>query len=220
VSSGRLQFVAAALVALSATVTARAAEPADQRVDFTGHWIPGLDSRFSTFLTTTPGIAPADSSAFSALMRPITRQGFQVAGRYEPLSWAALDLGVTTLRSRYADGALELVPGVAGRVASVAATARLPGGWSASLMLDYLGARPAAGAEPGVKPTPFVGARFGYDLTKDARLRLDLLNLAGNPVRDVDYLTGSLWAQGLASDGVLANPIEPRGARLSLRVRF
>jgi outer membrane receptor protein involved in Fe transport len=214
--------VAAALVALSAGSTAWAAGPRDERVDFTGHWIiPGLDSRFSSFYSTTPGtLDAANASTFSPLMRPITREGFQIAGHYEPFSWAALDLGTTTFRSRYADGALELVPGVADRSGSIAASARIPGGWMASLMLDYLGTRPAAVNEPSIKPTPFLDARLAYDLTKDTRLRLDLLNLTGRQVRDVDYLTGSTWAHSLTSNGLLGNPIEPRGARLSLRVRF
>lgn len=214
--------MAAALLALSAAITARAGGTESERVDFTGHWIvPGLDSRFSSFYSTTPGpIDGANASAFSALMRPITREGFQVAGHYEPLSWAALDLGVTTFRSRYADGALELVPGVADRSGSLAASAMLPGGVTASLMLDYLGARPAALGEAGLKATPFLDARLAYDLTKSTRLRLDLLNLSGEKVRNVDYLTGSTWAQTVTGDGLLANPIEPRGARLSLRVRF
>jgi hypothetical protein len=68
----------------------------------------------------------AGENAITEFSRPTVRSGVQLAARYEPLPWLALDFHGSALRARFADGAAENVPGAAERFATGTATVAAP----------------------------------------------------------------------------------------------
>jgi len=150
----------------------------------------------------------AGENAITEYSRPTVRQGVQLAARYEPLAWLALDFHGSALRARFADGAAEYVPGAAERFATGTASVAAPSGWTASLGLSYLGKR--AAIDESVGSSLFVNARIARDLSKRTRVSLDFFNLFDRPLRDVDYFYASR----------LADQAEPRGVRLRLKTTF
>lgn len=190
------------------------------QVGFRGHWLPGADTSVSMFRTkASDELFLSGESAITDFSRPTVRRGVQGAVRYEPSSWLSLDLQAASLTARFADGAHEYVPGAAGRIVSAAATVRGAHGWSGTLLVNSLGKQGESLAAMGA--STFVNAHLTRRLAKDTRVSLDLFNVFGRPLRDVDYLaTTRLWSQPPTGDANLPGPAEPRGVRLQFRVRF
>ena len=73
----------------------------------------------------------------------------------------------------------------------------------------------------GLRASTFMNARLTRKLSKRARLDLDMLNVFGRELRDIDYLaTTRMWSQPAAGEANLLGPAEPRGVRLQLHIRF
>ena len=189
-------------------------------VGFRGHWLPGADTSVSMFrLKSSDEIFLSGENTITAFSRPTVRHGVQAAARYEPFRWLTVDLQAAALKSRFGDGANEDLPGAAQRIASAAATVRGPHGWGGSLLLNSLGRQGESLAAMGA--STFVSAQLTRKLSKDTRVSLDLFNVFGRPLRDIDYLsTTRLWTQSPAGDAGLPGPAEPRGVRVQFRVRF
>ena len=190
------------------------------QVGFRGHWLPGADTSVSMFrMKASDEIFLAGENTVTEFSRPTVRQGIQGAVRYEPYRWLSVDLQAASLTARFADGANEDVPGAAQRIVSAAATVRGSHGWSGSLLANSLGKRGDGYA--GMRDSTFVNAQLARKLSRDTRVSLDLFNVFGHPLRDVDYLaTTRLWSQPPSGDAMLPGPAQPRGVRLQLRVRF
>jgi outer membrane receptor protein involved in Fe transport len=190
------------------------------QVGFRGHWLPGADTSVSMFRTRSRDeIFLSGESTLTEFARPTVRHGVQGAVRYEPASWLTVDLQAAALNARFADGANEYIPGAAERIASAAATVRGPTGWSGTLLVNSLGRQGASLAAMGA--STFVNAQLARKLSRDTRVSIDVFNILGRPLRDVDYLaTTRLWSQPPAGDASLPGPAESRGVRVQFRVRF
>jgi hypothetical protein len=185
-------------------------------------WIAGVSTTVSLFrLKSERELLLTGDTGLTELLQGVVRQGVQLEARYEPARWLTLDLQAWALRAHLAaDGARDFP--AAERGASAAATMRVPNGWTASLLVNYLGRRPVA--EDGgasLRASSFVNARLARSLGKSTRVTFDVFNVFDRRMRDVDYLsTTRVWNTSGATDSFLFNPAEPRGFRIKLRTTF
>jgi outer membrane receptor protein involved in Fe transport len=187
-----------------------------------GRWLPGVETAVSLLrMKSGSELILTGDTGLTEFMRPTVRQGLQVAARYEPSRWLALDFQASGWRARFADGAAEYIPGAAERSASAAATLRVRNGWTASLLVNSFGKRPAVdGGSASLKATSFVNARLARNLSKKTRITFDVFNVFDQRIRDIDQLsTTRIWSQS-GADSFLFNPAEPRGFRIKLRTTF
>ena len=182
---------------------------------------PGVEATVSLFRAASDfELMLAGENAITEFSRPTVRQGVQLAARYEPAKWLTLDFHAMALRARFADGAAEYVAGAAERNASASATIR-GFGWSASLLVNYLGKRAGIEEVASLRASTFVNGRLSRNLSKNTRVTFDVFNIFDQRLRDVDYFTASRLSNAFgAADNYLFNPAEPRGFRLKLRTTF
>ena len=114
------------------------------------------------------------------------------------------------------------IPGSPNRTASAGVT-YAEGPWSGGLRLRYFGPRPLIedNSERSGSST-LVNAKIGYALTKQVRMRLDVLNLFDRKVDDITYFYTSRL-QGEPAEGVADkhfHPAEPRTFRVSLMLQM
>ena len=114
------------------------------------------------------------------------------------------------------------IPNSIDRVASLVATLRDLGPWSASLQLRYLG--PGALIEDNSVRShcsTLTNLRISRKLGSNAELTLDVFNLFDREVNDIQYYYESqLPGEAASVNDRHVHPVEPRTARLSLLVRF
>lgn len=191
-------------------------------VGLRGRWLPDTETTFSMLrIKSDSELVLTGNTGFTDFTRPTLRQGLQFSARYEPAKWLTLDFHASALKTRFADGASEYVPGAAERNVSAAATMRLPNGWTTSLLVNTFGSRLAADdGAARLKATSFVNARLARNLSKATRVTFDIFNVFDQRVSDVDYFsTTRIWSQP-GADSFLFNPAEPRGFRIKLRTTF
>jgi outer membrane receptor protein involved in Fe transport len=137
-----------------------------------------------------------------------------------PVGWLLLDADFAWTHARFDNG--DRIPNSVDRVASVAATLRDLGPWSASVQLRYLG--PGALIEDNsVRSLSSLttNLRVSRKLGANAELTLDVFNLFDRKVNDIQYYYESqLPGEGAPVADRHVHPAEPRSARLSLQVRF
>ena len=191
-------------------------------IGFRGRLPFGIETQVSMFRAASDlEILLTGQNAITEFSRPTVRQGVQASARYEPAGWLSIDLTAAALRARYADGAREFVDGAAERNVTAAATMRAPGGWTAALLVNYLGKRAGLEESASLRASTFVNARFTRKLSKSTRVTFDVFNVFDQRLRDVDYFAASRMARAAGSaDSYLFNPAEPRGFRLRLRTTF
>ncbi len=148
------------------------------------------------------------------------RRGVEWNNRCAPLRWLLLDADFAWTHARFENG--DRIPNAIDRVASVAATLRDLGAWSATLQMRYLG--PGALIEDNsVRSTSSVltNLRVSRKLGSNAELTLDVFNLFDREVNDIQYFYQSqLPGEAAPVADRHVHPAEPRSARLSLLVRF
>jgi hypothetical protein len=148
------------------------------------------------------------------------RRGIEFNNRWIPARWFLLDADFAWTQARFDNG--ERIPNAIDRVASLAATLRDLGSWSASLQLRYLG--PGALIEDNsVRSTSstLTNLRVSRKLGSNAELTLDVFNLFDRQVNDIQYYYESqLPGEAAPVADRHVHPAEPRSARLSLLVRF
>ena len=149
-----------------------------------------------------------------------TRKGIEWNNRYIPVPWLLFDADLAWTHARFRNG--DRIPNAIDRVASVAATVRDLGPWSASLQLRYLG--PGALVEDNsVRSFSSVttNLRVGYKFSPKVEATLDVFNLFDRKLSDIQYFYESQLPgeSGPVADRHL-HPAEPRAARLTLQVRF
>lgn len=181
----------------------------------------GIEATVSMFRASTDlELLLMGENAITEFSRPTVRRGVQLDARYEPASWLTLDFQATALHARFADGAAEYVPGAAERNAAASATVR-GYGWSASLLVNYLGKRTGIDEPASVRASTFVNGRLSRNLSKNTRVTFDVFNVFDQRLRDVDYFSASRMSSAFgAADSYLFSPAEPRGFRLKLRTTF
>jgi len=148
------------------------------------------------------------------------RRGVEWNNRWVPVPWFLLDADFAWTHARFDNG--DRIPNAIDRVASVAATLRELGPWSATLQLRYLG--PGALVEDNSvrsHSSVLTNLRVSRQLGPNAELTLDVFNLFDREVNDIQYFYESrLPGEAAPVADRHVHPAEPRTARLSLQVRF
>ncbi len=188
--------------------------------------LPGLQSSLALwkldFDSELVYVGDAGATEASGASR---RHGVEFNNRWIPLPWLLLDADLAWTHSRFRNG--DRVPNSVDRVASVAATVRELGPWSASLQWRYLGPGPLI-EDNSVRSTSSLttNLRLGRKLGNQAELTLDVFNLFDRPTNDIQYFYASRLAgeplppgQGGIDDRHV-HPAEPRNLRLTLLMRF
>ena len=146
------------------------------------------------------------------------RRGVEFNNRWVPVPWLLIDADLAWTHARFRNG--DRIPNAIDRVASVAATVRDLGPWSASLQWRYLG--PGALVEDNSvrsRSSLSTNLRVGYRFTARVEATLDVFNLADRKLDDIQYFYESrLPAEAQAVADRHVHPAEPRSVRLTLRV--
>ncbi len=187
-------------------------------------FIPGLQSSlalwkldFDSELVYVGDVGATEAAAASR------RHGVEFNNRYTPLPWLLLDADFAWSHARFVNGGR--IPNAVDQVASLAATVRQRGPWSASLQWRYLGSG-ALVEDNSVRSQSSLttNLRFGYQLAalgKGSELTLDVFNLFNRPVDDIQYVYASqLPGEAAPVADRHVHPAEPRTMRLTLRVGF
>jgi len=148
------------------------------------------------------------------------RYGIEWSNRWIPVPWFLLDADFAWTHARFDNG--ERIPNALDRVASVAATLRDIGPWSATLQMRYLG--PGALTEDNSVrsfSSTLTNLRVSRKLGSNAEVTLDVFNLFDRDVDDIQYFYESqLPGEAAPVNDRHVHPAEPRSVRLSLLVRF
>jgi hypothetical protein len=182
--------------------------------------LPGLQSSLALwtlkFDSELVYVGDAGATEASGASR---RHGVEFNNRWAPLPWFLLDADFAWTHARFDNG--DRIPNAVDRVASVAATLRDLGPWSASLQWRYLG--PGALIEDNSvrsRPSLTANLRVGRKLGSSAELTLDVFNLTDRQVDDIQYFYESRPRALAAEEDRHVHPAEPRTLRVSLRIGF
>jgi outer membrane receptor protein involved in Fe transport len=149
-----------------------------------------------------------------------TRKGIEWNNRWIPLPWLLFDADLAWTHARFKNG--DRIPNSIDRVASIAATVRNLGPWSASLQLRHLG--PGALIEDNSVrsfASTTTNLRLGYQFSRNVEATLDVFNLFDKKVNDIQYYYESqLPGEAAPVADRHVHPAEPRTARLTLAMRF
>lgn len=157
----------------------------------------------------------------SVVERAASRDALRIGARWHALSWLTLDAEASWLEARFADGLREAVAGAAQRAATAGATVRPLRGWSASLFVSHFASEGVEEEGERLRSSTLVNGRLNYNLSRKARLSLDVFNIFDRSAGPIDYYAASrLWGQPGMADDFLFHPAEPRGFRLRLRTTF
>jgi hypothetical protein len=153
-----------------------------------------------------------------------TRRGIEWNNRWTPGEHFLLDADLAWTHARFDNG--DRIPNAVDSVASVAATVKNIGPWSASLQWRWLGAGAlvednSARSSPSSTFNLRVSRALRDGLQRDSELTLDVFNLLDAKVNDIQYhYEYRLPGQATSETGKVVHPAEPRSARLTLRVAF
>ena len=186
--------------------------------------IPGLQSSIAVwkldFDSELVYVGDAGATEASAASR---RRGVEFNNRWTPAPWLLLDADLAWTHARFITG--DRIPNAVDRVASLAASVRDIGPWSASLQWRYLGAG-ALVEDNSVRSVPSLTTNLRISrslagvLGKDSAVTLDVFNLADRQVNDIQYFYASQPRGLAAQDDRHVHPAEPRTLRLTLRLGF
>ena len=153
-----------------------------------------------------------------------TRRGIEWNNRWTPGEHFLLDADFAWTHARFDNG--DRIPNAVDSVASLAATVKNIGPWSASLQWRWLGAG-ALVEDNSVRSSPSSTFNLRVSrvlrdwLQRDAELTLDVFNLLDAKINDIQYYYQyRLPGQGSSDTGKIVHPAEPRSARLTLRMAF
>jgi outer membrane receptor protein involved in Fe transport len=147
------------------------------------------------------------------------RHGVEFNNRWTPDRHFLLDADLALTHARFDNG--DHIPNAVDSVASVAATLKDIGPWSASLQWRYLG--PGALIEDNsvrAQPASTFNLRLSRSLKdligRPATLTLDVFNLMNRKVNDIQYYYATqLPGEAAPVDDRIVHPAEPRALRLS-----
>ncbi|MBL8305748.1 MAG: TonB-dependent receptor [Rubrivivax sp.] len=182
--------------------------------------LPGLQSSLALWTLKSDSelvyVGDAGATEASGASR---RRGVEFNNRWTPVPWFLLDADFAWTHARFDNG--DRIPNAVDRVASLAATLRELGPWSASLQWRYLG--PGALIEDNSvrsKPSLTANLRVSRKLGANTELTLDVFNLTDRQVDDIQYFYESQPRGLAAEEGRHVHPAEPRTLRLGLRMNF
>lgn len=152
------------------------------------------------------------------------RYGVEFNNRWTPGRHFLLDADIALTHARFTNG--DRIPNAVDLVASLAATVRNLGPWSASLQWRYLGSS-ALLEDNTVRAAP--ASTFNLRLTRNlldvmhrpSSLTLDVFNLFNRKVQDIQYYYASqLPGEAAPVNDRIVHPAEPRAIRLTFRTTF
>ena len=152
------------------------------------------------------------------------RHGIEFNNRWTPNKHFLLDADIALTHARFANG--DRIPNAVDAVASIAATIKDRGPWSASLQWRYLGSG-ALTEDNAVRAAPASTfnlrvARNMLDVTRrPSSLTLDVFNLFNRRVNDIQYAYASqLPGEAVPVIDRIVHPAEPRSVRVTYRTTF
>jgi outer membrane receptor protein involved in Fe transport len=181
--------------------------------------LPGLQSSLALwkldFDSELVYVGDAGATEASAASR---RRGVEFNNRWTPGRHVLIDADLAWTHACFANG--DRIPNAVDRVASLAATVRDIGPWSASLQWRYLGSG-ALVEDNSVRSRSSLttNLRVGWQVSPKVELTLDVFNLFNRKVDDIQYVYESRVpgeAEAVADRHV--HPAEPRSARLTLKL--
>jgi outer membrane receptor protein involved in Fe transport len=188
--------------------------------------VPGLQSSLALWrLRSASELVFSGDAGDTAASRGSKRSGVELNNHYIANSWLLFDLDLAYSRARYteADPAGDYIPGAVGKVASFGATVTGLGPWSGAFQMRYFGPRPLIEDNSQRSASSAIAyLRTAYRLDRRWQLSLDIFNLFGRRINDIDYYYASRLP-GEPAEGVNDihfHPAEPRSYRLSLRASF
>jgi hypothetical protein len=157
--------------------------------------------------------------------RPSRRLGLEWDADYRAASWLTFDGSVAYSQARFTDGAAEgdRVPGAIEGVASAGLTVTPRARWSGSLRYRFFGPRPLVEDNTvRSRASHLVSAETGVQITRQWRLKADLLNVLNSRSSDIDYFyTSRLPGEPAGGvDGLHFHPVEPFTLRVALVAGF
>jgi hypothetical protein len=193
-------------------------------------WLPGLQTSLALWrLDFDSELVYVGDAGATEPNRPSKRHGLEWNNRWAPTRWLLLDADLAWTQARFADAdpAGNRIPNAVDRVASVAATVRELGAWSASLQWRYLGSgaliennsvRSRSSATANLRLARQFERVAGLHGFKP-ELTLDVFNLTNRRVNDIEYFYASrLPGEADAVDDRHVHPAQPRTVRLTLRM--
>ena len=182
-------------------------------------WLPGLQSSVALWwLDLDSELVYVGDAGATEASGASERRGVEWNNRYIPVPWLLFDADLAWSRARFDNG--DRIPNSVDRVASVAATVRDLGPWSASLQWRYLGSGAliednSVRSDSAITTNLRISRQFG----PKAELTLDIFNLFDRDADDIQYFYESRVAgePGPVADKHI-HPNEPRLLRLALRV--
>jgi outer membrane receptor protein involved in Fe transport len=154
-----------------------------------------------------------------------SRWGVEVANYYSPKPWLVFDGDYSWSRARFSNGESKglYVPEAVGVVVSGGASIDNYKHMFGSLRLRYFGPRTLVDDNSvQSKATTLLNLEGGYQVTRFARMNLEIFNLLNESGSDIDYYFASrLPGEPLAGvDDIHTHPAVPRTARVTLQVGF
>ncbi|MEF7613244.1 TonB-dependent receptor [Aquincola sp. MAHUQ-54] len=182
--------------------------------------LPGLQSSIALwkldFDSELVYVGDAGATEASGASR---RRGIEFSNRWTPLPWFLLDADFAWTHARFANG--DRIPNAVDKVASVAATLRSLGPWSASVQWRYLGSGALVEDNSQRSASSLTtNLRAAYRFTPKTELTLDVFNLFDRQVDDIQYYYASQVPGRAAQEGRHVHPAEPRAFRVTLRADF
>ena len=187
--------------------------------------LPGLQSSVALWqLKSDSELVYVGDAGATEASAGSNRRGLEWNNRWVPAPWFLLDADLAWTHARFDNG--DRIPYAVDRVASLAATLRDLGPWSASLQWRYLGSgaliednseRSLSSLTANLRLT----RKFSWGPKNPAEVTLDVFNLGNRKVNDIQYFYESqLPGESAPVADRHVHPAEPRTARLSLRVGF
>jgi hypothetical protein len=196
-------------------------QPGQLQSTLAGYWL-GLDSEL---------VYVGDAGTTEA-GRPSRRYGIEWNNFLTPLPWLLLDADLAWTEARFtdADPAGDRIPGAVATVVAAGVSVDAPPGWRAgfaSLRLRYFGPRPLI-EDNSVRSdgTLLLNLQAGQRLNKQAEIAVQVFNLLNREDDDITYFYASRLPGEPAGavDGGFEDrhfhPVEPRSARVALRLAF
>lgn len=155
--------------------------------------------------------------------RPSRRHGIELANFYTPAKDWIIDANLAWSHARFrdSDAVGEYIPGAIARTASVGLSGQ-EGPWSGGVRLRYFGQRALIEDDSVHSPSStLVNMKLGYQLARELKLTLEVLNLFDREVSDIDYYYESqLRSEAAPVADIHTHPGEGRTFRAGLAWRF
>ncbi len=172
--------------------------------------------------------------------RPSRRTGVEWANFWKASDWLTVDADFAVSRSRFADDnpVGNFIPDAIEKTTSIGVVGKVDP-WSGAVRLRYFGPRPLIeNNSVRSRSSTLINANVGYKIQKNAKVTLEVFNLANAKVNDIEYSYASrLSGEPLVcssgspppcskadplrgTDDVHFPPAEPRSFRVSLSYRF